>query len=43
MKDAVPSRIELEVTLSFLATGKSYRNLQHLFWISKAAISKFIP
>ena len=43
MRDAIPSRIKLEVTLSCLATGNSYRNLQHLFRISKAAISKFIP
>ena len=43
MRDAIPSRIKLEVTLSLLATGNSYRNLQHLFWVSKAAISKFIP
>jgi hypothetical protein len=43
MKDAIPSRIKLEVTLPFLATGNSYRNLQHLFRVSKAAISKFIP
>jgi hypothetical protein len=43
MRDAIPSRIKPEVTLSFLATGNSYRNLQHHFRISKAAISKFIP
>jgi hypothetical protein len=43
IRDAVPSRIKLEITLSFLATGNSYRNLQHLFRVSKAAISKFIP
>ena len=43
MRDAIPSRIKLEVTLSFLATGNGYRNLQHLFRVSKAAISKFIP
>jgi len=43
MRDAIPSRIKLEVTLSFLATGNSYRNMQHLFRVSKAAISKFIP
>ena len=43
MRDAIPSRIKLQVTLSFLATGNSYRNLQHLFWVSKAAISTFIP
>jgi hypothetical protein len=43
IRDIIPSRIKLEVTLSFLATGNSYRNLQHLFRVSKAAISKFIP
>jgi hypothetical protein len=43
MRDAIPSRIKLEVTWSFLATENSYRNLQHLFWGSKPAISKFIP
>jgi len=43
MRDAIPSRIKLEVTLSFLATGNSYRNQQQLFRVSKAAISKFIP
>jgi hypothetical protein len=32
MRDAIPSRIKLEVRLSFLAMGNSYRNLQHLFW-----------
>jgi len=43
MRDAIPSRIKLEVTLSFLAKGNSYRNLQHLFRVSNAAITKFIP
>jgi hypothetical protein len=43
MRDAIPLRIKLEVTLSFLATGNSYRNLQHLFWVSKVAILKFSP
>jgi hypothetical protein len=43
IRDAIPLIIKLEVTLSFLATGNSYRNLQHLFRVSKAAISKFIP
>jgi hypothetical protein len=42
MRDAVPSRTKLEVTLSFLATKNSYRNLQHLFRVSKATSSKFI-
>jgi hypothetical protein len=43
MRNAIPSRIKLEVTSSFSATGNSYRNLQHLFRVSKAEMSKFIP
>jgi hypothetical protein len=43
MRYTTASRIKLEVTLSFLAMGNRYRNLQHLFRVSKAAISKFIP
>ena len=43
MKGAKLSRIKLEVALSFLATGNIYRNLQYLFRVSKAAISKFFP
>jgi hypothetical protein len=43
MRDVIPSKIELEVTLSFLATGNMYTNLQHPFRVSKAAIFKFIP
>lgn len=30
-------------TLSFLATGYSYRNLSHFFRVSKLAISLFVP
>lgn len=40
---AIPAKIKLQVTLSFLATGNSYRNLQQSFRVSKAAISKFVP
>lgn len=43
MRDAIPSVTKLEVTLSFLATGNSFRSLQHFFRVSKPAISKFIP
>jgi hypothetical protein len=35
MRDAIPSRIKLEVTLSFLATGNSYRNLHTFFGFQK--------
>lgn len=43
MRDSLTPQIKLEATLYFLATGNSYTSLQHLFRISKAAISKFIP
>lgn len=43
LREAIPAKIKLQVTLSFLATGNSYRNLQQSFRVSKAAISKFVP
>ena len=42
MRDAI-SRVMLEVTLYFMATGNSYHNLQYFFRVSKASISNFIP
>jgi len=43
MRPAIPEKIKLELTLSFLATGNSYRSLSHFFRVSKAAISIFVP
>lgn len=43
MRDALSAKLKLEITLSYLATGNSYRSLQHLFRVSKSAISRFIP
>lgn len=43
MRDSLPARLKLEVTLSFLATGNNFRSLQHMFRVSRAAISQFIP
>ncbi|XP_050302766.1 putative nuclease HARBI1 [Anthonomus grandis grandis] len=43
MRMALPARTKLEITLSYLATGNSYRNLQQQFRVSRPAISKFIP
>lgn len=43
MRSAIPARIKLEITLSYLATGNSYRTLQRLFRVSTPAISKFVP
>jgi hypothetical protein len=43
MRDAIPPRVKLEVTLYFMATGNSYRTLHYFFRVSKASISNFIP
>jgi hypothetical protein len=43
MRDAIPPRMMLEVTLYFMATGNSYRTLQYFFRVSKSSISNFIP
>jgi len=43
LREAIPAKIKLQVTLSFLATGNSHRNLQQSFRVSKAAITKFVP
>ncbi|CAH1972771.1 unnamed protein product [Acanthoscelides obtectus] len=43
MRDAIPARVKLEVTLCFLSSGISYRLLAIFFRISKSSILKFIP
>jgi hypothetical protein len=43
MRDAIPAREKLQITLYFLATGNSFRSLQHLFRVPKATISIFLP
>ena len=43
LRDAIPARLKPEITLNFLATGNSYRTLQHMFRVSKPSISNFVP
>jgi hypothetical protein len=43
MRGAIPAREKLQITLYFLATGNSFRPLQHLFRVPKATISTFLP
>lgn len=43
LRPAIPAKIKLEVTLSYLATGNSYLSLSHFFRVSKSAISLLIP
>ncbi|CAF4773929.1 unnamed protein product [Pieris macdunnoughi] len=40
--DAIPAKIKLEDTLSFVSTGNSYRSLSHLFRLPKSSISQII-
>ena len=39
MREAVPGRVKLEITLSFIASATNYRMLSIFFRISKASIS----
>ena len=43
LRDALPARVKVEVTLNFLAAGNSYRTLQHLFRVPKPSVTKFVP
>jgi hypothetical protein len=41
MREAIHARVKLELVLSYLATGNSYRSLTHL--VSIPAVSLFNP
>lgn len=43
MRNAIPARTKLEITLRFLATGDSYVSLEALFRVAKSTISQFVP
>lgn len=43
MRDALPAKVKLEITLTFLASGMSFRNLSHFYRVSKPSISNLIP
>jgi hypothetical protein len=43
MREAVPARVKLEITLYFIASATNYRMLSIFFRISKASISKIVP
>nr|CAI5827053.1 unnamed protein product [Callosobruchus analis] len=42
MRDAIPARVKLEITLVYLSSGISYRLLSIFFRVSKASITKLI-
>ncbi|XP_068082892.1 uncharacterized protein [Anabrus simplex] len=43
MREAIPCKIKLEITLRYLATGDSFRSLALLFRVSHNSISVFLP
>lgn len=42
MREALPAKLKLEITLRYLATGDSFKSLEYLFRVPKSSISKFI-
>lgn len=43
MRDALPARLKLQITLRYLASGDSFASLQYLYRVPKCTISKFLP
>ena len=43
LHEAIPAKVELAATISFLVTGSNYADLQYILRVHKSTISRFIP
>lgn len=43
LREAIPAKVRLAITLRFLATGDSYQSLHFLFKVSNQVISAIVP
>lgn len=43
MRDLLPARLKLQITLRYLASGDSFASLQYLYRVPKCTISTFLP
>lgn len=43
MRQALPAKLKLEITLDFLSSGTNYRRLSHFYRVARSSISKFVP
>ena len=43
MRDSIPSEIQLAITIRFLVTGNSYKDLSMGFRVHESTIGEFIP
>lgn len=43
MREAIPAKVKLEITLDFLSSGINYRKLSHFYRVSRSSICKLIP
>jgi hypothetical protein len=43
MRDSIPARVKLEVTLGYLASGDSFQSLALFFRVPATSISQFLP
>nr|CAH7713800.1 unnamed protein product [Callosobruchus chinensis] len=43
MREAISSKIKLEITLRYLATGDYFKSLEFLYRMPKSTMSLFVP